>query len=166
MTGGGESILEFERWLETGDAAILEGIERYNEEDCRSTLRLREWLLERALKRSRDFGTDPLATAAECGRSDSGSQSTFACRARGRCWKWPAKPDADSAGLLSPTSSTYHRREAKPAWWAYYRPQASRSTSCCSTPRPLPASSPVGAGRVGDSNRSSTRAGSISRNTS
>ena len=33
VTGGGQSILEFARWLETADGAILEAIERYNEED-------------------------------------------------------------------------------------------------------------------------------------
>ena len=35
----------FEEWLESGDDAILEEVERYNEEDCRSTFELHEWLL-------------------------------------------------------------------------------------------------------------------------
>lgn len=42
-----DSIVEFERWRQTGDDMILEPIERYNEEDCVSTLRLRDWLVLR-----------------------------------------------------------------------------------------------------------------------
>ena len=45
VAGGDESIVLFEEWLETGDDALLEEIERYNEEDCRSTFALHEWLL-------------------------------------------------------------------------------------------------------------------------
>jgi len=45
---GDDSVVMFESWLkEPTDRAILEQIERYNEEDCRSTHLLREWLLER-----------------------------------------------------------------------------------------------------------------------
>ncbi len=45
---GDESIVMFEQWLQDRDREdILEDIERYNEDDCRSTLLLRDWLLER-----------------------------------------------------------------------------------------------------------------------
>ena len=40
---GGDPILAFEQFLETGDRAQPEAIERYNEDDCRST-----WLLRLA----------------------------------------------------------------------------------------------------------------------
>ena len=45
VAGGDESVVRFEEWVETGDDAILEEVERYNEEDCRSTYGLHEWLL-------------------------------------------------------------------------------------------------------------------------
>ena len=45
VAGGDESIVRFEEWLETGDDTILDEVERYNEEDCRSTFALHEWLL-------------------------------------------------------------------------------------------------------------------------
>ena len=45
VAGGDESVVRFEEWVETGDDAILEEVERYNEEDCRSTFGLHEWLL-------------------------------------------------------------------------------------------------------------------------
>lgn len=47
---GGDSILEFERWRRTGDPAILQAITDYNEEDCLSTLKLRDWLLDRKVR--------------------------------------------------------------------------------------------------------------------
>jgi uncharacterized protein len=43
---GGGSIVAYERWLATGDDALLEAIRTNNEEDCRSTLALREWLVD------------------------------------------------------------------------------------------------------------------------
>ena len=44
VSGGDESVVRFEEWVETGDDSILEEVERYNEEDCRSTFELHEWL--------------------------------------------------------------------------------------------------------------------------
>ena len=41
---GGGSIVAYEQWLDDGDHALLEAIRAYNEEDCRSTLSLRDWL--------------------------------------------------------------------------------------------------------------------------
>ena len=43
----GASIVQYERWRETGDPAILEAIARCNEDDCRSTQLLRDRLLGR-----------------------------------------------------------------------------------------------------------------------
>ena len=52
VTAGGDSILEYQRYREAvtaGDTdladARLAGLRQYNEYDCRSTLRLRDWLL-------------------------------------------------------------------------------------------------------------------------
>ena len=53
VTDGGDSILEFERWRRTGDPAILQAISDYNEEDCVSTVKLRDWLLERKAEAER-----------------------------------------------------------------------------------------------------------------
>jgi uncharacterized protein len=41
----GASIVWYERYKETGDVALLEDIRAYNEDDCRSTWQLLEWLL-------------------------------------------------------------------------------------------------------------------------
>ena len=47
VMGGDESTVLFEKWLESGDDSLLRDIEAYNEEDCRSTVALHEWLLQR-----------------------------------------------------------------------------------------------------------------------
>ena len=41
----GDSIVAYEQWRDSQDAAILEGIRDYNEADCRSTKGLRDWLV-------------------------------------------------------------------------------------------------------------------------
>src|SRR5699024_8460614 len=55
VTAGGDSILEYQRYREAaaaGDTALagarLADLRQYNEYDCRSTLRLRDWLLSHA----------------------------------------------------------------------------------------------------------------------
>ncbi len=45
VAGGAESVVLFEQWLEAQEGSLLEGIREYNEEDCRSTVALHEWLL-------------------------------------------------------------------------------------------------------------------------
>jgi uncharacterized protein len=44
VTNAGDSIVEYERWRVAGDPAILAAIAAYNEDDCVSTARLRDWL--------------------------------------------------------------------------------------------------------------------------
>lgn len=44
IQGGEDSMLEYLAWLEDGDQGHLDRILRYNEEDCRATLAVLEWL--------------------------------------------------------------------------------------------------------------------------
>jgi predicted RecB family nuclease len=114
-----DSIVEFERWRESGDKALLDAIERYNEEDCISTLRLRDWLLDRKVETEARFGpiawrpipdtaknlvTDPEDPNAPLRQSLLASSDLI-----------EAQPRRVLAGLLD-----YHRREDKPEWWAYF----------------------------------------------
>ncbi|MGH7010286.1 MAG: TM0106 family RecB-like putative nuclease, partial [Caulobacteraceae bacterium] len=55
VVNAAESIVQYELWREVADAGILDAIERYNEEDCRSTARLRDWL-ERQRPAGASFG--------------------------------------------------------------------------------------------------------------
>ena len=41
---GSQCVCLYTQWLETGDSSLLEIIGRYNEDDCRATYRLKQWL--------------------------------------------------------------------------------------------------------------------------
>lgn len=41
---GAQSIYWYSQWLQTGDRSFLEAILRYNEDDCRATYRVKDWL--------------------------------------------------------------------------------------------------------------------------
>lgn len=42
---GAKCIYWYDKWLETGDRQLLETIQRYNEDDCRATLKVKDWLV-------------------------------------------------------------------------------------------------------------------------
>jgi uncharacterized protein len=43
---GAQSIYWYAQWLSTGDRAFLDAILRYNEDDCRATHRVKDWLVD------------------------------------------------------------------------------------------------------------------------
>ncbi len=43
---GEQSVCWYDQWLKTGDRSLLEAILRYNEDDCRATRHLKDWLVE------------------------------------------------------------------------------------------------------------------------
>src|SRR3989441_1031536 len=45
ITRGARAVLEYEHWMDARDDAMLARIAAYNEEDCRATLALRDWLV-------------------------------------------------------------------------------------------------------------------------
>ena len=43
---GEQSVCWYDRWLKTGDRSFLDAILRYNEDDCRATRHLKDWLVD------------------------------------------------------------------------------------------------------------------------
>jgi uncharacterized protein len=43
---GDQSVCWYDSWLQTGDRSLLEAILRYNEDDCRATRHLKDWLVQ------------------------------------------------------------------------------------------------------------------------
>ena len=125
VTDGGDSIIEFERYLDERDPAILDAIERYNEDDCRSTWLLREWLLERRTEAIERFGADiPFRAPPDPYQPDK--EEAAELDALRRALLEGIGDDIDeltgderSRWLLAQLLD-YHRREAKPEWWAYF----------------------------------------------
>jgi predicted RecB family nuclease len=144
---GDESIVMFENWLLTGDQGILDDIERYNRDDCRSTCLLREWLLERRAEAIEQFGVDlPLRAPKSPGEpchADFVEACSKCVSRRDEAREEARRSDLERsllANVLPPQSEqeyrdmsadrrmryllanllAYHRREEKPAWWAYF----------------------------------------------
>ncbi len=121
VTNAGDSIVEYERWRELGDAAILESIERYNEDDCVSTAKLREWLeglrpadapygLEPAMA---DEPAEPTAKALERAQFER-DRIALAEEIRNQEGLEPELREL-LAELL-----WFHQRSQKPQWWALF----------------------------------------------
>ena len=125
ITDGGSSIVAYERWLETGDRSILEEIAAYNRVDCDSTRRLRDWLEERRADYPDAFGEElarPLSpTDSEADEETAEEQAEVAeLRARLQKAAIDADPDEAEALFLLAELLEWHRREAKPDWWAWF----------------------------------------------
>ncbi|HEY1308590.1 MAG TPA: TM0106 family RecB-like putative nuclease [Vicinamibacterales bacterium] len=117
VADGGDSILEFERWRRTGDPAILRAITEYNEQDCLSTLKLRDWLIERKCEAERQSGTSIAWNTTKPYEESSSRAVQDALTARRR--ELLLGLSTSEAALLADLLS-YHRRESKPEWWAYF----------------------------------------------
>jgi predicted RecB family nuclease len=119
------SLIEFEAALEDGTAADDAGRQRvvagYNEDDCRATLALRDWLEDRRLdlaERTREqlprpvvvepvrAPEDPEVTRIRSALLDGVSASSWT--------------DEERARVLLAELLDWHRREDKPAWWRYF----------------------------------------------
>ena len=113
VQSGTQAILHYERWIHGHEPALLDDIAAYNHEDCRATLGLLEWLHQ---VRPADL---PWPEPVEARPLSPEASEALDARARLRedliAGAEPGSPRWLAGELLE-----YHRREAKPAWWAYY----------------------------------------------
>jgi uncharacterized protein len=120
VTTGSDSFLEFERWRSTRDDSILQAIVDYNQEDCVSTVLLRDWLVERKAEAERKDGTTvPWKRVREA----EGSEKREEMEARTEARVTALRGIGSSEAVLIADLLGYHRREAKPEWWAYFERQ-------------------------------------------
>ncbi len=117
VSDGADSILEFERWRVSGDPAILDAIVTYNEEDCVSTVKLHEWLLEQKRDAEKSAGAEIPWKGTDPPKDNPKRAEEDALTARRR--EQLAVLGSPAARVLGPLLN-YHRREAKPEWWAYF----------------------------------------------
>ena len=114
VSGGDESVVRFEEWLETGDDAVLGDVERYNEEDCRSTVALHEWLVS---LRPRDV---PWRLPPEERPRSEEAEERDVERAALEAELLEGAEEGSARRLLG-NLVDYHQREARPQWWAWFR---------------------------------------------
>ncbi len=127
ITDAGSSIVEYERWLETTDAQILDAIGDYNRTDCDSTRLLRDWLEDRRVELTAELGTEvprpgrpedmpgEAVTAEITGVAELAAQLTVGADGP----TGDASPEAAACWLLAQLLD-WHRREDKPEWWQYF----------------------------------------------
>jgi len=125
---GDDSILQFETWLATHDDSILADIQRYNDEDCRSTHLLREWLvrLRTELNATRETPIPWFTKTAEEPKQAPQNVPALAVEMLGNIAAPTSPADLREASetfraqWLLGNLMQYHRREAKPEWWAFF----------------------------------------------
>jgi uncharacterized protein len=119
LRSGDDSIILYERWIDDRDDEILATIEAYNREDCLSTYRLREWLLERKAEAEAEWGTEiAWREPPELREIKPEAEEEVAER---ELLREDLLARGDETARLAGLLLDYHRREAKPVWWAFFR---------------------------------------------
>ncbi len=115
LRAGDDSIVLYEQWRLEQRQQILADIQAYNDEDCEATWRLREWLLERKAE-----------AEAKWEMAIEWRQPPEVREPREETVELQTERDDLRARLLEHGETLaarlldYHRREAKPAWWAFF----------------------------------------------
>ena len=139
-----ESIVQYARWIESKQARdwnispILKGIRDYNEDDCKSTAELLQWL--------RKLAGEHKITAAR-----PGSVSTPAAPpvlppqviAR-QDTATKLRKQGDSVAVVLADLIDFHRREEKPMWWRMFDRAVATPRISATTPAASKASRPQG----------------------
>ena len=126
VTNAGASIVYYERWKETGDPQLLKDIEDYNFDDVRSTYELQQWLLSLrpdALPWAKDDGDGLKDDLPEAGELTEVEKRLISYREKlmdllpidRNVWGLREHLQELTFQLLD-----FHRRAAKPAWWAMF----------------------------------------------
>jgi predicted RecB family nuclease len=113
VRSGTQAILNYERWLHQRKHELLDEIAAYNQEDCQATLGLLEWL---HLIRPADL---PWPEAPEPRPVSPETIEALDARQRLRQELIEGAEPGTPRGLAGELLE-YHRREARPAWWAYF----------------------------------------------
>ena len=123
---GALSVVVYEEWLGSRDQALLDDIERYNEEDVASTLALRDWLetlrLEAEALAEVDRPDERDTEPNERVREENALVARLVAALDAAEARAPDDEQRSALHLLSGLVD-YFRREAKPDWWAFYARQ-------------------------------------------
>jgi uncharacterized protein len=127
VVSGGDSLVIYDRFRETGESSLLNDLRDYNRDDCLSTLLLRDWLIARAKEVGRwppPSKVTPETAVVESEPKDDGQvereeRERAQAALEATLVADPEAPDAGARQLMADLVG-FHRREAKPAWWAFF----------------------------------------------
>lgn len=131
VTNGGDSLVIYDAFRQTGETAMLDEIRDYNRDDCLSTLLLRDWLIEQAKKTERwppvvAPPPPPEALADEEDEDPKARERRERREARVKTLATleaaltaPGLNDRDNAQRMADLAG-FHRRETKPGWWNFF----------------------------------------------
>ena len=127
VTNAGASIIYFEKWKATQDQKYLDDISDYNEDDVRSTLELHRWLLT---LRPAEIAWSTINSSDIDAESNSENPASALHEMELEKYRQLLLGTADLAdedktpeylnNELVFQLMDFHRREAKPAWWAFF----------------------------------------------
>ncbi|MGZ8982997.1 MAG: TM0106 family RecB-like putative nuclease [Methylotenera sp.] len=123
-----DSIVVYEQWRESGDPALLESIRAYNEDDCRSTWQLREWLLTLRPSGLPWYSIQSAETSIKRNAKPKSDKTVeFEAHLADFHRRLITHPEnislnPDLAELID-NLLDFYRRAAKPSWWALFERQ-------------------------------------------
>jgi len=130
-----ESIIVYERWCQNQDPALLQDIANYNEFDCRSTYELREWLLSIRPKGTKYFDSKEKSPDENSQRKQNEAEQRRISYEK-RLVEGASRRELPVRHLTS-LLLEFHRREAKPKWWAMYNRQGQSAEELMEDPECL-----------------------------
>jgi predicted RecB family nuclease len=113
VRSGMGAIVDYEHWRESQEQKFLDEIAAYNEEDCRATLRLLDWLHR---LRPSEIAWPELPQPRAVSEETAGALDQ---RQRLREQLVQGGQTGDFRWLAGELLE-YHRREARPVWWWYF----------------------------------------------
>jgi len=128
LRGAIGSLRRWQAWRDDGDQEHLDGIAAYNEDDCAATLALYRWLLDRRPEAEAQYGIALTPLQAEPPKPPGAKLAAYLARRDAmRLRLVPGLPDDESQDTDEQRAVRttfdllgYHRREAKPGYWALY----------------------------------------------
>lgn len=124
VTKATDSITEYARYCalrEAGEhdeaATVLKEIEDYNRYDCRSTHRLRDWLINRAFEAEvPPRGPQPVRDGGPIEKADATDRKLLKFAGDGV----EPRTDQQQAVAMIAAARGFHKREDKPFWWGHF----------------------------------------------
>lgn len=126
VANAGDSIVVYNRWRETSEPQLLEQIAAYNEVDCISTAKLRDWLLTHRANGIAWFD-GPVAPADADGAAEKDvarlEREARYADYQGRLMGAATDAEGDYRCQLADLLE-FHAREARPQWWEFFDRQS------------------------------------------